>query len=547
MSGGDGRPAAMDMFDYIIVGAGSAGCVLANRLSENPAHRVLLIEAGGSDNRWDVKTPLAVSKLWPNPDVTWGFMSEPEAELNGRKLPVARGKMLGGTSSLNGMMAIRGHAADYDGWRDMGLTGWGWRDVLPWFKKLESHWRGAGLFHGGDGPLAVEQHPAPSPLMKSAMEAAHSLGYPLTSDFNGESTQGFGMPDFTIRDGRRCSAADAYLHPIKHRRNLELRTGALAEKILMQGKRVTGLRYSKGGVSHNVGVGQELILCGGAINSPQLLMLSGIGPARDLRNHGIEVLADSAGVGGNLMDHPGAGMEFDLNPELAFERELRLDRLAASGLKWITKGKGIFGAPPLAVSANIATKPQSSEGFGQVDLHLLLIPLAMESRVWFPGLAKPFGPRLGAMWSLNYPKSRGSLTLRSADPYAHPRIAFNLLSHEDDRTEMLRGYHTLRKLLAEPALAKNTGAIQRPAQDFTSDDEVMEHIRCTAGTAYHPSGTCRMGADEAAVVDGELRVCGVDGLRVADASIFPRLPGGNTNLPVIMVAERASDFIKSAR
>lgn len=532
-----------DLFDYIIVGAGSAGCVLANRLSENPAHRVLLLEAGGSDNRWDVRTPLAVSKLWPNPDVTWGFTSEPEAELNGRQLPVARGKMIGGTSSLNGMMAIRGHAADYDGWRDMGLSGWGWSDVLPWFKRLESHWRGEGPFHGSDGPLAVEQHPAPSPLMSSAMEAAHSLGYPLTSDFNGESTQGFGMPDFTIRGGRRCSAADAYLRPIKNRKNLEVRTGALAEKVLMQDKRVTGLRYSKGGQNFEVGVREELILCGGAINSPQLLMLSGIGPAQHLLSAGIEVLADSENVGGNLMDHPGAGMEFDLNPALAFDRELRLDRLAASGLKWLTKGKGIFGAPPLAVSANIATKQTDP----QVDLHLLLIPLAMESRLWFPGFSKPFGPRLGAMWSLNYPKSRGSLRLRSADPKDHPRIAFNLLSHEDDRIEMLRGYRTLRALLAEPALAKNIGAIRRPAQDFASDDEVMDHIRASAGTAYHPSGTCRMGADEASVVDGELRVRGVEGLRVVDASIFPCLPGGNTNLPVIMVAERASDFIKSGR
>ncbi|OJW59818.1 MAG: hypothetical protein BGO57_05005 [Sphingomonadales bacterium 63-6] len=532
----------MEQFDYIVVGAGSAGCVMANRLSEDPACRVLLLEAGGSDRRMDVTIPLAVSKLWPNPDLTWGFFSEEEPELEGRRLPVARGKMLGGTSSLNGMMAIRGHRRDYDGWRDSGLPGWGWNDVLPYFRKLESHWRGDTPMHGGKGPLCVQPHPAPSPLMANAVEAARAMGFPITMDFNGERTDGFGMPDFTIKDGRRHSAADAYLRPALSRPNLEIRTHALATRILFDGKHATGLAWMQGNEEKQAHATREVILSGGAINSPQLLLLSGIGPAGELAEMGIPVLHDSPDVGGNLMDHPGAGMELDLAPPLAFEKQLRLDRLMLSGLRWLMRQKSPFGAPPLAISANVATGADPD----LVDLHILLIPLAMESRVWFPGIAKPFGPRMGAMWSLNYPKSRGWLKLAAPDPRAHPRIRFNLLSAEEDRAEMMRGYRTLRQLLAQPALADVTGAIRRPEVAPESDEDVLAYVRATAATAYHPSGTCRMGSDERSVLDGELRVNGVDGLRVVDASIFPSLPGGNTNLPVIMVAERAADFIKAS-
>ncbi len=532
----------MEEFDYIVVGAGSAGCVLANRLSQDPAVTVLLLEAGGSDRRWDVKIPLAVSKLWPNPELTWGFLSEPEPELGGRRLPVARGRMLGGTSSLNGMMAIRGHAADYDGWRDTGLAGWGWDDVLPWFRKLERHWRGDGPFHGGSGPLSVEPHPAPSPIMRHAVEAARGMGFPITDDFNGDRTDGFGMPDFTIRNGRRNSAADAYLRPALSRPNLAIRTNALATRVLIGNGAAEGVAYLQGGHERAAQARREVVLCGGAINSPQLLLLSGIGPAADLGALGITVAADSRAVGANLQDHPGAGIELDLDPSLGFERELRFDRLARSASRWLVAGKGPLGAPPLVISANVATRPGST----QVDLHFLLIPLAMESRVWFPGIRRGFGARLGAMWSLNYPESRGSLDLADADARTHPRIRFNLLSAEKDRAEMIRGYRVLRALLDQPALAGVTGATRRPSPAPESDEAVLDYVRSTAGTAYHPCGTCRMGADPASVVDGELRVRGIRGLRVADASIFPRLPGGNTNLPVIMVAERAAEFVATA-
>jgi choline dehydrogenase len=532
-----------EAFDYIIVGAGSAGCVLAHRLSETGA-RVLLLEAGGSDRRLDVRLPLAVSKLWPNPTLTWGFVSEPEPELDGRRLPVARGRMLGGTSSLNGMMAIRGHAADYDGWRDQGLAGWGWDDVLPYFRKLERHWRGASDLHGGQqGLVSVQPHPAPSPLIEPARAAAASLGYPLTDDFNGARTDGFGMPDFTIEHGRRASTADAYLRPALARPNLKVVTDALAERVAFEGRAAVGVVYRRGGKQQVAHASREVLLCGGAINSPQLLLLSGIGPGAALRELGIEVRADRAEVGANLQDHPGSAIEFALDRRWAFEESLRFDRVARSFVHWWITGRGIMGAPPLAISANIASRP----GDSTVDLHFLLVPLAMETHVWFPGIRPRHGPRLSAMWSLNYPASRGALTLASPDPAVHPRIAFNLLSAPEDRAAMIHGYRVLRDLIRQPALAAATGAMTKPAREPVTDAEILAHVRATAMTAYHPSGTCRMGADADSVVDGALQVRGVERLRVIDASIFPRLPGGNTNLPVIMVAEKAADMIRAGQ
>ena len=527
-------------YDLIVVGAGSAGCVLANRLSADRRHRVLLIEAGGSDRRLDVALPLAVSKLWPNPKLTWGFMSEPEAELGGRRLPVARGKMLGGTSSLNGMMAIRGHARDYDRWRDHGLPGWGFADVLPYFRRLERHWRGESALHGDAGPVVVSPHPAPSPLLARARQAAEAMGFPLTDDFNGGSTEGFGMPDFTVDRGRRASTSAAYLRPALGRPNLTVATHALVRRVMVRGGVARGVIYTAGGMEIEALASREVILCGGAINSPQLLMLSGIGPGEQLRAHGIEVIADRPEVGANLQDHPGAGLEFDLAPAWAFEAELRFDRAARSLLRWFGSGGGIMGAPPLVISANVATRRPSSD---EVDLRFLLIPLAMDTRVWFPGLRAARGPALGAMWSLNYPRSRGSIRLASGDPAAPPEIRYNLLSDPYDRDELVRGYHVLRTLLRQRPLAEVLGPMTRPDREPESDDDVLNHVRATGATAYHPSGTCRMGGDEESVVDGQLRVRGVQKLRVVDASIFPLLPGGNTNLPVIMVAEKAADLI----
>ncbi|MDX9874711.1 MAG: GMC family oxidoreductase N-terminal domain-containing protein [Spongiibacteraceae bacterium] len=530
-----------ELFDYIIVGAGSAGCVLASRLSENPDVRVLLLEAGASDRRLDVALPLAVSRLWPNPTLTWGFMSEPQQQLNGRSIPVARGKMLGGTSSLNGMMAIRGHARDYDGWAAQGLSGWSYAEVLPYFRRLESHWRGASEFHGTDGPVTVSPHPAPSPLLERARAAATLAGFPLTDDFNGERTDGFGMPDFTVdANGRRASTSAAYLKPARNRSNLAIRTRATAERVLFNGREADGVAYHIDGVRRMARAQREVILCGGAINSPQLLMLSGVGPAEQLRTLGIEVVADRMEVGENLVDHPGAGMELRLEPAWGFESNLRFDRAVRAFFSWLLRGQGVMGAPPVVISANVATRPADPE----VDLHFLLIPLAMESRLWFPGVRSPHGAAMGAMWSLNYPRSRGHVRLKSPHFLDHPAIDFRLLADPFDQREMVRGFRILRDLLRQPPLAELLGEMVRPVTEPVTDDEIMAYVRETAATAYHPACTCRMGADPDSVVDGELRVRGVNRLRVVDASVFPTLPGGNTNLPVIMVAEKAADLIR---
>jgi choline dehydrogenase len=526
-------------FDYVIVGAGSAGCVLASRLSESSSVRVLLLEAGSTDRKLDIHLPIAFTRLWFDPASNWGYETEPESQLNGRKLPIPRGKVLGGTSSINGMMAIRGQPQDYDRWRASGLQGWGYSDVLPYFRKLERHWRGESIHHGGTGPLTISAHAAPSPLMSRAQAAARLMGFPLTDDFNGPNPQGFGLPDFTIARGRRASTAAAYLRPALGRGNLAVRVGAAARRILFERGRAVGVEYVQHGVTRRVLAGREVLLCGGAINSPQLLLLSGIGPAAQLERYGIPIQVDAPDVGKNLCEHPGASFDMACPLPVAFDGELRFDRAARSMLQWFVSGKGNMASPPMVISANVATASS-----GLPDMHFLMVPVAMDARVWFPGIRSPRGHVLMASYSLNYPKSRGTLELRSRDPHAKPKIHFNLLSDPEDRAAMIRGYRILRELLSQPPLAEVLGEMVRPAKEPVTDAEVEAYVRAMAATAFHPAGTCRMGADQRSVVDGSLKVRGVESLRVVDASVFPDLPGGNTNLPVIMTAEKAADLIR---
>ncbi len=531
---------AAPAFDYVIVGAGSAGCVLANRLTEDGKSRVLLLEAGGEDRKLDIRLPIAFTRLWFDPEVNWGYQTEPEHELGGRRLPIPRGKVLGGTSSINGMMAVRGQPEDYDRWRNAGLAGWGYSDVLPYFRKLESHWRGSSDYHGGAGPVPVSPHAAPSPLMPRALAAASDMGFPFTDDFNGARPQGFGLPDFTIARGRRANTASAYLRAVLDRPNLVLKTRAEARRVVVENGRAVGVEYREGDRIDTVRASREVLLCGGAINSPQLLLLSGVGPADHLRRHGIAVQADSPWVGRNLCEHPGASFDMACREPVAFDSRLRFDRAASAMLRWFVTGKGEMAAPPMVVSANVSTVT----GSRQADMHFLLVPLAMNARIWFPGIRQPRGHVLMASYSLNYPKSRGSIELQSADPHIAPAIHYNLLSDPADREGMRRGYRVLRTLLTQPSLAPILGKMVRPSFEPRSDEEIDAYVRANAATAFHPAGTCRMGADPQAVVDASLKVRGVDGLRVVDASIFPDLPGGNTNLPVIMAAEKAADLIR---
>ena len=352
-----------------------------------------------------------------------------------------------------------------------------------------------------------------------------------------------GCADFTVRRGRRDNTSSAYLRPALGRGNLAVATHSEAHRVLVDARRATGVEFTRGGALQRVRANREVILCGGAINSPQLLLLSGIGPADQLRGLDIPVQLDLPGVGANLHDHPGGSVEFELDGAWAFDRELRFDRVVRSMFDWLINGRGSMAAPPVVISANVASAPKSN----LVDLHFLLIPLAMNARIWFPAVRKPRGPVLSAMWSLNYPRSRGFLRLRSSHPTVPPQIRFNLLTDSHDRSEMVRGYRALRELLAQRPLAEVLGAMTRPINEPHTDEEILAYVRTVTSTAFHPVGTCRMGNDADAVVDEMLNVRGIDALRVVDASIFPRLPGGNTNLPVIMVAEKAADMIRGKR
>jgi choline dehydrogenase len=532
------------VFDYIIVGAGSAGCVLAHRLSADPSIRVLLLEAGPRDWHPFVHMPAGLAKLVGKKGVNWDYSTAPEPNLDGRMLWWPRGKVLGGSSSINAMCYIRGDARDYDEWAALGAEGWHWESVLPYFKRAEGNSRGGNAFHGAEGPLGVSDHRYRNPLSTVFVEAARQAGFPVNADFNGAVQEGFGFYQTTTRDGSRCSSATAYLDPIRgHRKNLKIVTGALARKVLFEGGRASGVLYTVGGAAYAEGASREVILCGGAINSPQLLMLSGIGPSGHLRQHGIEVKVDLPGVGGNLQDHLDVCTMQRSTQAVTYDDSDSLVNEALIALDYYLRKQGP-GTSNIAESGGFLRSDLAEDERADLQFHFVPAQLDDHGRNRLPG----HGYTVHACFLR--PKSRGRLYLASADADTKPRIEANYLGDPDgfDRRVMRECVRLSRRILAQDAFAPYRGDERFPGASVQDDDAIDAFIRRKAESIYHPIGTCTMGGDgdAAAVVDPALRVRGVDGLRVVDASVMPRLIGGNTNAPTIMIAERAADLILSA-
>jgi choline dehydrogenase len=526
-------------YDYVIVGAGSAGCVLAARLTEDPALRVLLVEAGPHDRSWRIAMPAAVGSLLSSDRFNWNYVSDPEPFLDGRRLAHPRGRVLGGSSSINGMVYIRGHARDYDGWARAGLAGWGYAEVLPYFKRAEQHVDGADAYHGGAGPLSVH---APdlraAPLAAAFIEAALEAGYGFSADVNGERQEGFGRIDrTTTRSGRRSSVARAYLEPALGRPNLEVLTGALVHRILIEGDTAAGVEYSQGSRLAYARAEGEVIISAGAINSPQLLQLSGIGDPGQLAAVGVTPRHELPAVGANLNDHPDIVVQHRCAEAVSiFPANRGLGKVVA-GLRWFAGLGGLASSNHFEAGGFIRSRP----GIEHPDLQLTFMPLAIK-----PGTIEDVGMHSFQVHiDLMRPRSLGFVRIRSADPAAAPSICFNYLSDPQDRSDLRSAVRLTREILAQPALARFRGEELNPGAAVSADADLDAWLRRSVETCYHPVGTCRMGlVPSDSVVDAECRVHGVDGLRVVDASVMPAIVSGNTNAPTIMIAEKVSDLIR---
>ncbi len=522
------------MYDYLLIGAGSAGCVLADRLSASGA-RVLLLEAGGPDSRPEIRIPAAFSKLFKT-DADWGYHTTRQRHAADREWFWPRGKVLGGSSSINAMIYIRGHRADYDGWAANGCTGWGYADVLPYFKKSEDNARLRNAYHGQQGPVRVEDPRSPSPLSRTFIDASGEAGHDLNDDFNGAEQEGAGLYQLTQRGGRRVSAATAFLKPAMRRENLTVETGAHVTSLIVKGGVARGVEYVQGGVRRKAMASGEVILCGGAINTPQLLMLSGIGPAAHLREHGIAVRVDARGVGQNLHDHPIVGVRWQAKEGASLMDAETPGQVA----RYLLGRRGMLSSNVAEAGLFAHSGAGSGPASGVIpDLQFHVAPALFYEHGFLPPEAHGFslGPTLVT------PQSRGTLALRSADPMEHPAIDPNYFAEPGDMASLVAGVRMAREIAEQPAYRALRGDAVDAMADATTDAEIAEQIRLTAETLYHPVGTCRMGADAESVVDLALRVRGVDNLRVVDASIMPTIPNGNTDAPTKMIAERAADWI----
>ncbi|MBS0524159.1 MAG: GMC family oxidoreductase N-terminal domain-containing protein [Proteobacteria bacterium] len=538
----------MATFDYIVVGAGSSGAALASRLTEGGVHKVLLLEAGtrGSSYFWS-RVPVGVSKMIDLPAVNWCFSSEPDEGSGGRRIEVPRGKMLGGSSSINGMVYIRGQAQDYDHWAQLGNRGWSWQDVLPVFKRMENYDGGSDELRGRGGPLRVTDTPRHKiPLLETMIEAANRIGLPFNPDLNGATQEGIGMSQVTIAKGRRQSTAYCYLDPARSRPNLTVETGALAESLVLDGKRCVGVRYSANGRKCEAAASREVIVCSGSINSPKLLELSGIGQGDRLRSLGITPVHELKGVGENLRDHYSPRVKFAITaPNATFNDNARGWRLAREALKYALWGEGFLATTSVPIRMYFRTRP----GLETPDATVSILPFLYE-RVgpsWL-GMGRRIAKRRGITMNINVLRSEsiGSIHARSADPAEPPAIRFNFLSAKHDRDGLLAAIRKGRELMATSPLKEITGEEIAPGAHLQTDDELIEWVRNNAETTYHPVGTCKMGNDPMAVVDPELRVHGIAGLRVADASIMPTLTSGNTNAPCIMIGEKCAAMVLAA-